>query len=380
MKKICYITTIPITLKLFVLKSAIYIHENSDYDITFICNYDENFKKSLPPYIHYIPIKMNRGVSFEFIKIIIKLYKIFKNNQYDLVQYSTPNAALYASVASRLAKIKNRLYCQWGIRYVGFNGLKRRIFKLIEKSVCNNSTWIEPDSYGNLYFSYNEKLYTNKKSSVIWNGSACGVDLQKFDISMKKIWRNEIRNKISINKSNIVIGFVGRIDRDKGINELFTAFRDLTNKHTNITLMIVGSNDKTESINSELYNWTQNNEKVIYCGQVEKVEKYLSAMDIFVLPSYREGFGSVVVEAEAMGVPVIVTNIPGPIDAMVKNKTGLIVKKGDTKTLKSAISKLIKNSKIRRDFGRDGYKFAKENFDDIIFFEKMLEDRKRFIN
>ena len=195
MKKICYITTVSTTIKSFIIDSAKYMHKKGKYDITFMCNPDDKFEVELPEYIHFIPVKMKRGIGFDGLNVIMQLYKIFKKEKFDLIQYSTPNASLYSSIAGKLAKIKVRLYCQWGIRYVGFTGVKREIFKILEKITCKNSTWIEPDSFGNLKFSYKEKLYTDKKSSVIWNGSAGGVNLEKFDITKKEIWRKEIQYK-----------------------------------------------------------------------------------------------------------------------------------------------------------------------------------------
>ena len=219
MKKICFVTTISGTIRSFILKTAIYLHENTDWDISFICNYDKEFENELPDFIHYYPISMERGISIGGIKAMFEMRKIFKREKFDMIQYSTPNASLYASMAGFLARVPVRLYCQWGMAYVGFNGLKRKIFKFVEKTVCHLSTWIEPDSYSNLNFAHKEKLYSKNKGSVIWNGSACGIDLNKFDCSRFDVYRKETREKLNINEKEFVFGFVGRITRDKGIIE-----------------------------------------------------------------------------------------------------------------------------------------------------------------
>lgn len=126
MKKICFVTTIPMTIKAFVLDTAKYLHEKGDFDISFICNNDEEFAASLPEYIHYYPVSMERGISLGGFKAMFTMKRIFKEQKFDLVQYSTPNASCYASLAAWLAKIPARLYCQWGIAYVGFSGIKGR--------------------------------------------------------------------------------------------------------------------------------------------------------------------------------------------------------------------------------------------------------------
>lgn len=379
MRKICFVTTISMTLKAFIIDTAKYLHEEGNYDITFICDYDEEFKDLLPSYIKYIPVSMKRGINLYGIKAILKMQEIFKKEKFDIVQYSTPNASCYASIAAMIARVPVRLYCQWGIAYVAFSGHKRKIFKLIEKMVCKFSTWIEPDSMSNLKFSHEEGLYVKQKSSVVWNGSASGVNLKKFDIKHKAKWRKEIRSKYGLDENSFVIGFVGRITHDKGVNELFAACKKLFGKEPNFYLIMIGDNEKSKSIDEKLYQWSLSEERVIYCGKTNEVEKYMSALDIFILPSYREGFGSVVIEAEAMGVPVIVTNIPGPIDAMLANETGLIVEKGSSLSLLEIIDKMAYNPTMCSIMSENAVNFVKDKFDQEILVKKILEDRERLL-
>ena len=380
MTKICFITTVHGTLQSFVLKSAEYLHDNADYDISLICNPNEEFQASLPDYMHFIPVPMARGISMSGVGALFKLIKIFCSEKYDMVQYSTPNASFYAAIAAKIARIPVRLYCQWGIAYVGFKGIKRRIFKAVEKTVCRLSTWVEPDSYGNLTFSHAEGLYPETKGSVIWNGSASGVDLQKFNVSKKKYWREDIRSKYNIPKDAFVYGFVGRITGDKGINELFEAFQKISKDQTNVYMMLVGNTEKMESINQDLFRWAQEEQRVIFCGYSKTVEQYLAAMDVYILPSYREGFGSGVIEAEAMAVPVIVTDIPGPTDAMVRDKTGFVVLKADVKSLQSAMMKILESGELQQKFGEAGKRYATENFEQKRLFSYILEDRQQLLS
>lgn len=379
MKKVCFITTISSTISSFILEFAKFMHENGDYDITFICDKDEDFGKNLPNYIHYIPVEMKRGISIGGLKACAQMYKIFKNNQFDLIQYSTPNASLYASLAGWLAGIPVRLYCQWGLVFVGFDGIKRKIFKLEEKLVCTLSTWIEPDSRGNLNFCHEQKLYPENKGSVIHKGSASGVSLEKFDISQKEIFKNEIRNKYYIPDDAFVYGFVGRITGDKGINELLYATKNILNIYSNIYALLIGGIDKEESVDSNLYDWSKSNSHVIYCGSTNEVQRYMAAMDCYVMPSYREGFGLTVVEAGAMGIPVICTNIPGPTDAIRNEENGLIIEKKDEEGLKNAILRLYTNSELCKELGQAGYKSVKENYEQNNLFKYILEDRENLL-
>lgn len=376
MKKICFITTIPLTLNAFVLNTAKYIYENSDWDVSFICSDENDFGSSLPKYIHYFPIKMERGISIAGVKAMLEMKKVFKREKFDLIQYSTPNASLYASMAGRLAHVPVRLYCQWGMAFVGFQGLKRKIFQMEEKYVCHLSTHIEPDSNSNLRFAHEIGLYPKSKGSVIWNGSACGVNLTKFDISNKEEYRKDIREQLDIPEDVFVYGFVGRITRDKGVNELLEAYKKLNDDSY---LIMVGPSEVDETINQELYTWASKNEKIKFTGYTTVVEQYLSAMDCYILPSYREGFGMGVVEAEAMGVPVIVTDIPGPTDAMIDNETGIVVQKADVESLYNAMIS-IREDKVRYfAMAEKAHDFAVNNFEQKQLFNYILEDRKKLL-
>lgn len=379
MKKICFVTTVSITLKSFVVEFAKYLHEYTDYEITFVCNDDPAFAASLPGYIRFVPIPMERGISLGGIGAMLKMAKFFRREKFDLVQYSTPNASLYASLASWLAGIPVRLYCQWGMAFVGFSGMKRRIFKAVEKTVCTLSTWVEPDSFGNLNFSHQQGLYPARKGSVNWKGSACGVNLQKFDISRRGDWRSAKRTEYGIPEDAFVCGFIGRINGDKGINELFEAFKRILAKNPNAYLMMVGDPEYSVGVDKALYEWAEQEGHVLFCGYTNVVEQYLAAMDVYILPSYREGFGTAVIEAEAMGLPVIVTDIPGPTDAMIPGETGLKVAKKDVAALEGAMRTLLHDPDLCHRFGQAGYRFASGNFEQKTLFGYMLEDRKRLL-
>lgn len=379
MKKICYITTISSTIQAFILKSAIYLHEEEGWDISIICNDDAEFAQRLPEFIHYYPVKMERGIDLSGIKALLEMLRIFKSEKFDLIQYSTPNASFYAAIAGWLAKIPVRLYCQWGMVYVGFSGIKRQLFKFIEKMVCTLSTWIEPDSKSNLEFAHKEGLYPATKGYVIWNGSACGIDLNKFNISKKEGYRYSVREKYHIPEDAFVFGFVGRITKDKGMNELFNAFMEVSKQKDNVYLILVGAKESDETIDEALAQWSKKSDKVIYAGFTDVVEQYLSAMDCFVLPSYREGFGMGTVEAEAMSVPVIVTNIPGPIDAMKDGETGIVVEKASVTELKEAMLFMCGNPQVASQYGNNGYCYVKDCFEQKTMFEKILIDRKNLL-
>lgn len=376
--KICFITTVSETIESFILEYAKYIHENTNWDISFICNYDESFKQNLPNYINYYPVHMKRGISLTCLSAIFKMVSIFKREKFNMIQYSTPNASLYASLSGFFTSVPVRLYCQWGIAYVGFKGVKRKIFYYIEKIICFFSTVIEPDSKSNLEFSIDEKLYKKDKAKVIWNGSACGINLNKFNFNNKNKYRKEIRKCLEINLNNFVYGYVGRITKDKGINELLVAYRKILDKHNDINLIIVGGDKNDGTIDNDLFNWATNQGSIKFIKNTNYVEKYLSCMDVFVMPSYREGFGMSIIEAEAMDVPVIVSRIPGPIDAIIEDVTGFFVEKKNIIDLFNKMEKMYLNKAFIVN-NHIASKYVKNNFDQEILFNKLLKDRKELL-
>lgn len=378
-KRICFVTTLPVTLKAFVLPQAKYLLQHG-WDVTLICAEDAAFFKDIPNGVKYIPIPFKRGIDpFGIPRAILKLYRMFKRERFDLVQYSTPNAAFYAGTAAWLACIPVRLYAQWGIRYVGFTGFARSFFKQLELWCCRCSTIIEPDSLNNLAFSIKEGLYPRNKGRVIWNGSACGVNLERFDITQKDAWRSEYRGKIGCDPKHLVIGFVGSIRRDKGCNELIAACRSFFRDMPLARLLLIGDKSFYATVDKDLRDWVESSRQVIYIPQNDKIPQYIACMDIFSLPSYREGFGLVIIEAAAMGVPAVVSDVPGPIDAVRHKETGLAVQVKNTGALAAALQILLSDSTKRAVYGVAASAFARDKFEQKEFLRRILADKERLL-
>lgn len=378
-KKICFVTTISLTIKSFLIDFGRYLSENENYDVTFICNTDVSMYEYETEHIHYIPVKMKRGIAFDGLGVIWHLYKIFKREKFDIVQYSTKNASVYTCIAGSMAGIKTRIYCQWGMMFVAMHGIKRYLIKASELLISGLATDIESESFSIYNAALKEKVYTAKKACVIWNGSACGVNLDGYDISKREQWRKEIRERYNIPADAVVFGWCGRITRDKGHNELFSAFRELNKTDKNTRLLMVGSYDNVETIDKELFDWAQSCPEVIFTGYSKEVPKMYSAMDVFCSLSYREGFGLVVIEAAAMGLPGIVTDVPGQIDTHVNMETGISVHAKDVVSVVDAMIFYISNPEKRIKMGREARKQVEEKFNQKILFKKLAEHRDKLI-
>ncbi|EOS01894.1 hypothetical protein C799_01001 [Bacteroides thetaiotaomicron dnLKV9] len=381
-KKLCIVTTLSSSINNWI-KPFLNEYHKRDIDVTIICNMDKNFEDNIKreyPFIHTFPIAFPRGVKlFGTIKSIYILAQYLRSEKFDMLQYSTPNASFYSAIASRLAGIKVRLYCQWGMVYVTKKGIGRFVCKCIEQITCKCSTQIQPDSEGNLNFCRANKLYDEKKSCIIWNGSAKGIDLSVYDISKKNEFAVEIKSRYGI-IGGPILGFVGRLGREKGCNELFAAFRELKKEIPTLSLLFVGPIEKEDTIDIELFDYFKKCDSIIKTGRVSDVPKYMAAMDIFILPSYREGFGMSVVEASAMGIPVIATKYPGPSSAMRDGYTGIEIEVASTNAIIRSVYSLLKDPDLSKRMGQNGRRFAEENFEQKKFIQKYMDNRMKLLN
>ncbi|MBQ8768966.1 MAG: glycosyltransferase family 4 protein [Oscillospiraceae bacterium] len=376
MKKICFITTVSLTMRVFVVETAKYLHEQLGWDVSLICSPDEEFAAGLPEYLHYIPVKMNRGMDLTALRSIRDFIRVFRREKFDMVQYSTPNAACYASIAAKKAKVPVRLYAQWGIRYTGLSGLSRKIFRAIEKMVCRNSTHVRSVSPMNREFGIAEGLYPANKVSVVGNGGTIGVDMENCDIGKKQLWRDEIRSQHGLAESDFVFGFSGRISADKGCAELLSAFRELTEKNPAAKLLIVGPMDEDCNVDKALITWAKASGRVVFAGYISgnDMRKYYAAMDVLVHPTYREGFGMVLQEAGALGVPAITTRIIGASEVMVDGQSCLLVEPKDAADLARAMEQLCRDGELASRLSQAAYERTKTRYARPIMLENQKAD------
>lgn len=375
--KICALTTISKTMEWFVVDSMRNLAKNG-YEVTLVCDMDQEFISRNSDFAKCVPVKMSRGIDIKGAINGIKIfYKLFKENQFDMIQYSTPNAALYSSIAGALAKVPVRLYGQWGIRYVTFSGVKRFIFKFFEKITCLFSTHIKAQSFKNRQFAIDEGLCNSDKISVIGIGGTIGVDLNEFDISKRSEFRKEIRETYNISDNEFVFGFVGRLNVDKGINELIEAFESINNAK----LMLVGMLDDTYGPSKRNLELAKNNPNVIITGNVppKEVPKYISSFDVLVHPTYREGFGKVLQESMGMGTPIITTDVPGPSEVIENDISGILVPAKDSVALRNEMLNLMKDGDRRSRYTKQGRERAEKYFERSIMLQNILNEYDKIL-
>ena len=372
--KVCAITTIHNTMDWFVTEAMRHLQANG-FEVSLMCDMPDDFIRRNSDYARCLPLKMERGIDpIGAIKSIYTMYRIFRREKFDIIQYSTPNAALYASVAGTLAGVKVRIYDQCGIRYVSFSGWRRRLFRFLERFTCSMSTLVRGQSPKNRQFAIDEKLCPEEKIIVLGIGGTIGVDLNEFDLSKKAQWRAEIRSKWNIPVESFVFGYVGRLNVDKGINELVDAFRMLSGGDQQVRLLLVGMDD--DGLTPELKEWAEKSPQVIMTGNVPSSEvcSYMSALDMLVHPTYREGFGKVLQEAMALGIPIITTDVPGPSEVIQAGISGVLVSLRDPERLTLAMTELMRSPEKRKAFGEAGLERARRYFARPVMLKNILNN------
>jgi len=369
--KICYVAVLDRVVKYFFEPQIDAIREETN-DVTCITKFsDAELRKKLDAKIKTIDISISRNVNLlNLLGCIIKLVKIFRREKYDAIQFTGPSTGLICSIAGRLAGVKKRVYCLWGVRYEGFSRLKRKIFRFLEKTTCKLSTDIIFDSVYNKDFLIKEKVASAKKTCVISKGSACGVDLNVYNIEQKSAYRDVIRTKYGIPKDAFVFGYLGRISLEKGINELLFAMRKILLGDKNVYLLMVGFIEEERGLDSELLEWARTEERVIFTGRQDQPEKFYPAFDLFIFPSHREGFGGGVVQAGACAVPSIVSDIGPLAETIINGKLGYLFPVRDAQALLEIVERVYKDKSSLEELGQDMLQYVQQYFDRRLWMQE----------
>lgn len=365
-KKICFVVASPFTAIAFLLKHFEYLSKK--YDIYLVANFDDFETKIDTSHIKEIKnITIKRGISvFDDLKSIIALNKYFREQQFDAVHSVTPKAGLVAMIASKWAGIKLRTHIFTGQVWHTKKGFFKKILKTIDRLIVFCATDILVDGESQRKFLIKNKIVSNSQSRVLGKGSISGVDTSKFipNIDVYKKYRNEI----NVNKE-IVFLFLGRLNHDKGITDLVKAFIVLNDIYPHTKLVLVGPDE--ENMVSKINILTSNNNIIIY-GATNKPQEVMQMADVFCLPSYREGFGTSVIEASLLEKPIICSDTYGLMETIIENETGLRHQVGNINSLFMQMEKMMdENTRVR--FGKNGRNYILTNFSADTISQKWLE-------
>lgn len=292
--------------------------------------------------IRVVDIPMHREISLGAdLKCLWLLFRLFRKERPEIVHANTPKGSLLSMIAAKLARVPHRLYLVTGLRYQGANGWLRRILMTMERITCFCATKVIPEGQGVKQILIQDHI-TRKPLQVIHNGNINGIDTSYFSPEAVDISREQMRQQLQLTDEDFAFIFIGRIVRDKGMNELARAMKKLQESHPQCKLILVGrfetELDPLADGNEDFFKQSSN---VRFVGYQSDVRPYLLAADALVFPSYREGFPNVVLQAGAMGLPAIVTDINGCNEIITEGINGTIIPPRDEEALKRAMITFI---------------------------------------
>ena len=289
--------------------------------------------------VRVVDVPMHREISlWADCKSLWTLIKLFRRERPDIVHANTPKASLLGMVAAMLCGVPHRIYLVTGLRFETTHGFLRLVLKTMERITCFCATKVIPEGDGVKATLLRERI-TRKPMQKILNGNINGIDLTWFDLTPEvEAKAKQIRS----DKTDFTFVFIGRMVLDKGINELVEAFDRLSRERDEVALRLVGRfEDELDPVLPQTKERIERNGKILFEGYQTDVRPYLVASDALVLPSYREGFPNVVLQAGAMGLPVIVTDVNGSDEAIEQGVNGVIIPKKDADALYCAMRDMV---------------------------------------
>jgi len=356
--KVFFLATVEFAVNVFLLNHLKVLSEH--FDVTVIVNTDDpDFLLKQGVDVKVIQLNISRNIHiFSDIACLVRLFSIFIKCHPSAVHSITPKAGLLAMLAAFIARVPCRVHTFTGQVWVTQFGLKRLMLKSFDCLIARLATFNIVDSPSQQQFLIDEKVLCKKSSVVFGLGSVSGVDLKRFKSS--KAAFSEHRHSLGISEDAFVFTYLGRLNKDKGVLDLAKAFAEVNDNFA--YLLIVGPDeggfvDEIKKINAHKL------EQIRFVGFTRTPEQYLAASNALCLPSCREGFGSVIVEAAAMGVPAIASDIYGISDAVLNNKTGLLHEPHNVKAILDAMTIFLNNKQLSVKYGEAAKSRVIESFD-----------------
>ncbi|MBN2470719.1 MAG: glycosyltransferase family 4 protein [Anaerolineae bacterium] len=294
-----------------------------------------------------------------------QIWQVLRAEKPVIVHGHTPKGGLLGMIAAWLAHVPVRVYQVRGLPFLGAAGLKRALLRGTEQVSCLLAHRVICNSASNLEVIVSEGICPRHKATVLLNGSGNGVDAEgRFNPARYPDARGRIRQQFGIPHDAVVIGFVGRMVHDKGVDEMIAAWQMLREDYPQLHLLFVGSYEPQDPIAEQSRAAITGDERIHVTGLLPSwdVPPYYLAMDVMTLPSHREGFPNVVLEAGAMGLPVVATRIPGCVDALKEGETGALVPVDDADSLAHALERYVADVDLRAAHGQAGQVRARHDF------------------
>jgi len=370
-------TTVPLSLDKLLAGQPKYMKEH-DFDVYMISSWDERV-----PLLEkrenskFITVNMNRAISpLRDIASLFKLIIVLKKLKPQIVHTHTPKAGLLGMLAAWLVKVPVRLHTVAGLPLMETKGFKRKILERVEWLTYRCALKVYPNSKNLQNFIVESKFCRPEKLKVIGNGSSNGIDVNYFKISDQIQQEAEmLKSKFRITEENFVFVFVGRMVKDKGIEELTQAFSELNKIYPHLRLLLVGSMEpELDPLSEACLSLISDNDNIISAGFQNDVRPYLAISHALAFPSYREGFPNVPMQAGCFNLPSIVTDINGCNEIIQDKVNGLIIPVKDTEALKNAMDLIIADEALYLRLKDNARRLIVENYDQKRMWELILAE------
>lgn len=361
-KKIAFVTALPGSARAFLMEHFNYLLK--EYEVHLVTNYksDDEVKDFDAMGIVCHNVDMHRAISIGAdLKALFALCRLFKKEHFDVVHSVTPKAGLLSATGGWLARVPKRIHIFTGQVWATRKGAMRLLLKCMDKITVLFCTNLLVDGEGQRQFLIREDVLKDKNSQVLANGSIAGVKLEKFLISQEV--RKVERDKLGLQEDDVCFIFLGRLNHDKGIGELYEAFNKIVPECPKAKLVLYGNDEEGYDLQAEKYCNIKRGDNYFYQGRTPRPFDALQAGDVFVLPTWREGFGMSVIEAQGLALPVITSDAYGVVDASIAGETGLRCRVGDSQTLYESMKKYYNNPELRVAHGKAGRERVVKLFD-----------------
>jgi lipopolysaccharide/colanic/teichoic acid biosynthesis glycosyltransferase len=326
-------------------------------------------------------IEMEREISpIRDLASIVQIWRLMRRLRPQIVNVGTPKAGLLGGLAATLAGVPCRTYTLHGLRLETATGWKRRLLTITERISCKSAHRVLCVSNSLRDRAVELGIVSPDKIVVPANGTADGIAIERFRPTAETAsCARRLRCDLQIPDSAPVIGFVGRFTRDKGIAELYSAFGALRQRYPELRLLLVGEFEEGDPVSAELRQQIESDTKIVRPGFVADAAAYYHLMDVLVLPTYREGFPNVPLEAQAAGIPVVTTTATGAIESVIPGQTGLLVPVGDSNALADAVGRLLEDDSLRRQMGRAGQEWVAREFQPEKVWQAVLNEYEQLL-
>ena len=372
MEKLIRITTVPISIEKLLENQPKYF--SKFFDITIISSDKSELEKlGIKQGVKTFCLPLTRKITpFKDIIAIFKLYFFLKREKPKIVHSHTPKAGFVGMTASFFAGVPIRMHTVAGLPLMERKFIKKKVLIFIEKLTYLFATNVYSNSKKLMEFILSKKFCSKRKIKTLANGSSNGIDTKYFSNNISLINKNKLLNTLKILKNDFVFCYVGRVVKDKGINELVSAFNELNLKNKNCKLIIVGNiENERDPISKSNMGIIKKNKNILLTGYKNDVRPYLSIGNCFVFPSYREGFPNVLMQAGAMDLPCIATNINGCNEIIKDNINGFLIPPKNIDALVKAMQKIM-DKKLIIKLSKNCRLMVKEKYDQKYFWKKLL--------